>query len=80
MRFWMAVATLCSAVTAYAQCSEPERDRMLSWHALSSKWPSGEQGGGQVKHARKGEGTKRGISKNSSKKRNAQERQKLGMC
>lgn len=72
--FWMAVATLCSAVTAYAQCSEPKRDRMLSWHTLSSKWPSGEQGGGQVKCAREGQVAKWGISRNGSKKRNTQER------
>lgn len=47
---------------------------MLSWHTLSSKWPSGEQGGGQVKCAREGQVAKWGISRNGSKKRNTQER------
>lgn len=39
---WIVIATLCSAVTAYAQHSEPEKDMMLSLHTLSSQQPSGE--------------------------------------
>lgn len=39
---WIVIAILCSAVTAYAQHSEPGKDMMLSLHILSSQQPSGE--------------------------------------
>lgn len=67
---WIPIAVHCSAVTAYAQCSQPERDTVVSLHALSNKQPSGEWGDGQAKCARERKGAKPSINGNISQKRN----------
>lgn len=77
---WIVTAVLCSAVTAYAQHSEPEKDMMLSSHTLSSQQPSGEWGDGQVKCVRQRREAKLSVNGNSREKKNVYEKGKRRRC